>query len=267
MISKRVCILAVLLTLVSSVSFAQVNLSVGNLQMPTVNNTDPLSAPLGALDLTNNAAIIPSVSIGSPGNWKNVTSIGGTAIDTVNSYLQNASNNGWGGTGVYGIISQGKPGNDTAYNGGPTGNYDTGLEAITVDDYENTIGDGTTFFHGLNSDISAQPLTSVLLRYTYLGDSDFDGAITSNDVGTVLTSYFLHAPATIVNGTTVLGQEPGGVIDGNDVSTVLTEYFLNEPAYNPPLSAGGITAVPEPSTFVLLLLAGSLLLIKRRFSK
>jgi hypothetical protein len=218
---------------------------------------------LGTLDLTNNAAILPIAQVGSSASWVDVTTIGGTAIGTVNSYLTTAFNNGW--TGV-GIISQGNPGptppkDDTAYNGG-RGNYDTGLLAITKDDYQNGIGYGSTFFH---ADLTPYANSAVLIRYTYLGDSDFDGGITAADVSTVLGSYFIHATPTILNGTTVYGQEPSGHIDANDVSTVLGEYFLHETPYNPPASAGGITPVPEPSTIVLLLLAGLAFVLRRRF--
>jgi hypothetical protein len=267
---KRVFIFATLLMGVASIAFAQVNLTNNVLQMAVGNANIPLGNPLGTLDTTNNAVIIKSVQVSaSPYTvWADVTTLPvgtpvGTAYDTLNFYAQTGFNNGWTGGG---LISKGNPIDDTAYNDlSVTGTKAIGL--MTVDDYENSIGYAPRFFH---TSLAGYPTTAVLLRYTYLGDSDFDGAITAADVSTVLVSYNSGLPATWINGSTDYGQGPGGIIQSYDVSTVLVEYNSGLPAYNPPdtpPSAGGITPIPEPSTFVLLVIGVALLVLKRRLSK
>jgi hypothetical protein len=264
---KRVLFSATLLMLVASMAFAQANLKDGILQMAVANASTPLGAPLGTVDSTNNAVIINSVQISATPytTWTDVTALPvglpvGTAYNTLNYYIQTGFNNGW--TGV-GIISKGVTGNDTAYNS-LDGNYDTAIGIMTIDDYENTIGYNPTFF---GTSLASYSTSGVLLRYTYLGDTDFDGAITATDVGNVLTAYRSHAVATWINGSTDYGQGAGGTIQSYDVGTILVEYRSHLTPYNPPASSGEISPVPEPSTFVLLVIGVSLLVLRRRLSK
>jgi hypothetical protein len=260
----RVIVFAALAMSVASMAYAQAQLQGGVLKMPVDNASTPLGNPLAFVDTTNNAVVINTVQISaSPySTWTDVSTIGGTAYGTLNYYVQTAYNNAWAKAGLNGAItSYGLAGDDTAYNN-LDGNGDTAIGLMTVDDYENTIGWGNTFF---GANLASSPATGVLLRYTYLGDTDFDGAITAADVGTVLIAYGAGLPSTWINGSTDYGQ--GGVIQAYDVGTILVEYGLSLPAFNPPASAGGITPVPEPSTIVLLLVGVSLLVLRRRLSK
>ena len=115
---------------------------------------------------------------------------------------------------------------------------------------------------------------SVLLLYTFNGDVTLDGQITSDDINSVLSAYAAH---TTTLGTDDLFNSWGagdvtldGAITSDDINTVLSAYAHHKGQLLGTLSspdsgglAGGISAVPEPGSLLLLGLGGAALLFRR----
>jgi hypothetical protein len=90
----------------------------------------------------------------------------------------------------------------------------------------------------------------ILVKFTYTGDGNLDGAVTFDDYAAMDAAFF----GTIPN----LGWATGdinfdGVINFDDYA-VVDQAFFNQGA---PLSGegGGVAAVPEPGTWLLAALA------------
>jgi hypothetical protein len=133
-----------------------------------------------------------------------------------------------------------------------------------------TTGTGLeTVGFGLNSFLSFPTFNgvavnddSVLIKYTYFGDSNLDGFVTDDDLG-----YFLAGYGSDVSGNPwVLGDyNHDGFTTDDDLG-----FFLAAYGSTPGLAGGGIQAIPEPSTVVLGTLAGlglGALSLRRRRAK
>jgi autotransporter-associated beta strand protein len=133
-----------------------------------------------------------------------------------------------------------------------------------------TTGTGLeTVGFGLNSFLSFPTFNgvsvnddSVLIKYTYFGDSNLDGFVTDDDLG-----YFLAGYGSDVSANPwVLGDyNHDGFTTDDDLG-----FFLAAYGSTPGLAGGGIQAIPEPSTVVLGTLAGlglGALSLRRRRAK
>ena len=96
-----------------------------------------------------------------------------------------------------------------------------------------------------------------LLTPTLPGDANVDGKVDINDLSRVLTNY---DQSTGANGWKLGDFNNDGKVDINDLSVVLTNYDRSVGA-----AAPAISAVPEPSSALLLLagLAALLALLRR----
>jgi hypothetical protein len=99
--------------------------------------------------------------------------------------------------------------------------------------------------------------TSVLIAHTRTGDANLDGVVNDNDVTIVGATY---SPGTPQASWELGDFDFNGFVDDDDV-TLLGVFY--DPAAQPVLapvstSAGGVAAVPEPSSVTLALLAGLL---------
>jgi hypothetical protein len=102
------------------------------------------------------------------------------------------------------------------------------------------------------SGLSVTP-DDVLVKYTYTGDTNLDGAVTFDDYAAMDAAFF----GTIPN----LGWATGdinfdGAINFDDYAVVDQANFQQAAPLT--ASANGPTAVPEPSSCLLLALAGCL---------
>jgi hypothetical protein len=105
----------------------------------------------------------------------------------------------------------------------------------------------------------SQPVddTSVLIAHTRTGDANLDGVVNDNDVTIVGATYSPGTP----QASWALGDfDYNGFVDDDDV-TLLGVFY--DPAAQPVLApvsgvAGGVAAVPEPSSIALALPAGVL---------
>jgi fibronectin-binding autotransporter adhesin len=133
-----------------------------------------------------------------------------------------------------------------------------------------TTGTGLeTVGFGLNSFLSFPTFNgvtvnddSVLIKYTYFGDSNLDGFVTDDDLG-----YFLAGYGSDVSANPwVLGDyNHDGFTTDDDLG-----FFLAAYGSTPGLAGGGIQAIPEPSTLVLGTLVGlglGALSLRRRRAK
>jgi autotransporter-associated beta strand protein len=122
----------------------------------------------------------------------------------------------------------------------------TALGVIRNSDLDITTGvPGSTY-----GNFSGQAVTpdDVLVKYTYTGDGNLDGAVTFDDYAAMDSAFFGLIPN--------LGWATGDInfdtqITFDDYSVVDQAFFFQ----GAPLSgdAGGVAAVPEPGTLVLLL--------------
>jgi hypothetical protein len=127
----------------------------------------------------------------------------------------------------------------------------TGLGVIRNSDLDVTTGIPGSGY----SSFSGQPVTpdDVLVKYTYIGDANLSGAVSFDDYVGMDNAFFGLIPN--------LGWATGdinfdGVINFDDYSKVDQAFFFQ----GAPLSGegGGVTAVPEPGTWILLAAAGLL---------
>jgi autotransporter-associated beta strand protein len=190
----------------------------------------------GTIDLTNNAMILKSAS---------------ASIGTTYTQIQSAYNGGaWNGTNSSsGIITSSTAAADTSH-----------LTAVGF-------ATGLTTFEGQSVNAS-----DVLVKYTYYGDATLDGQVDGSDYSRI-DNGFLNGLTGWYNGD----FNYDGVIDGSD-------YTLIDNAYNTQganlaaevasptaqiaggASAGGASAVPEPTTLGLLAL-GAMGLLGRRANR
>jgi fibronectin-binding autotransporter adhesin len=184
----------------------------------------------GTIDLTNNAMIL-----------KNDTA----SIETVYTQIQTAFAGGtWAGNSSSGDITSSLARADTTH-----------LTAIGF-------ATGLTSFEGQS--VSA---SDVLVKYTYYGDANLDGKVDGSDYSLIDNGY-LQQLTGWYNGD----FNYDGVIDGSDYTLIDNAFnsqganISAEVASPTAQIAGGVSAVPEPSTLGLLGI-GAMGLLGRRANR
>ncbi len=190
------------------------------------------------LDISDNRMVVRNTAAGS---------FSGSSYAGVAGLVASGYNTGnWDGPGI--ITSQSNA------TGGNT------LTAIGVAAASDVLGLGPTDTAAWEGETVTG--SDALVKYTYAGDANLDGAITGDD-------YFQidSAASTSLSGWFNGDFNYDGVINGDD-------YFLidgNFPAQGPPVailtpsSLGGVVSVPEPAAIgVMFAVAGTSLLRRRR---
>lgn len=236
MISKRVLVIAVGLLLAVSANAMGAVGDVGNFNVNTltINATDQLYVA----------------------NWGIVQLQAGNApvvYDGVRQYIQSGySNAAWNG---YGLV------NHAAYAEGTAGtnNQFYALAPITASDYAALPGAPTTF-HGVS--VASLPTTATLLQFTYEGDSNIDGAVSPGDYTSIDSAIATqNSGGAIVSSWRNGDFNFDGAISPADYTLIdrMVAYQNSNgtlPALSSfPTAAAAAAAVPEPSVFVLGILA------------
>jgi autotransporter-associated beta strand protein len=186
----------------------------------------------GTIDLTNNSLAISS----------------GSTVSSITTEVKAAYNGGsWTGTSsTGGVITSTTAAADTTY-----------LTAVGV-------ATGLTSFDGITV-----PSTDILVKYTYYGDTNLDGAVDGSDYTNIDNGFNNH----------LTGWQNGdfnydSIVDGSDYTLIDNAYNMQGNSYGTNSAAliasataqiaGPTSAVPEPTTLGLLGIGAVGLLARRR---
>jgi autotransporter-associated beta strand protein len=217
---------------IASGASVTINTSSGSVFNPVVGSL----SNSGAIDIKNNAMIIQGGN-GSSGS-----------ITAVTAQVRAAYNGGaWNGSSGSGVITSSTAASDTTH-----------LTAVGV-------ATGFTTFEGQTVNSS-----DVLVKYTYYGDANLDGHVDGTDYSRIDNAVAMGGLTGWANGD----FNYDGVINGSDYTLIDNAYNMQGAALASELAspgavataqiAGGVSAVPEPTSLALIGLTGLGLLGRRR---
>jgi len=195
-----------------TVAIAPNGTEAGTSALGTLSIAGATDAWTAKLDLNNNDAIIQSTAANKSADFARLH----------NQIKQGFNNGAWTGLGI------------TSATAASNANTDTGLAVV-----DNALLGYTNF--------SGQPVAadSILLKYTFYGDIDANGAVDADDLTVFANNFGRATGATQIDGDI----DFNGTVDADDL-TVFANNF-NKGVGNP-LTAGGVQAVPEPQAVGLM---------------
>ena len=128
------------------------------------------------------------------------------------------------------------------------------LTALGIIDNRDSLVGGRTSFEGEAVDAS-----SLLVKYTYWGDANFDGQVTFDDYDIIDYYYWFPLPADQMGWWTG-DLDYDGNVDFDDYDLIDYAYWFQ----GAPLAGGGLGAVPEPATLALLAVGAALAWRRKR---
>jgi hypothetical protein len=182
------------------------------------------TTPTGTLDVTDNGVVVDYPTAGpSPANDIRAQIISGRGAPGLIGT--------WDGKGITSSSAAATPDQTSV---GYAVNGDMPLGAVAT-------------FRGETVDAS-----SVLIRHTRIGDANLDGVVNDDDVTIVGAVY---APG-VANASWANGDfDYNGFVDDDDVTLLGALYNPSLPPLPAP-QGGGVAAVPEPATWLMLTLGG-----------
>jgi autotransporter-associated beta strand protein len=218
----------------SGASVVAVNSSAGSkivLQTSALSIAGASNAWTGLLDLNNNDLIAHNGSLG-----------------VITNQIKSGFAGGWHGTtGITSSAAAANPSHLTALgviqnstNGSPTGTaLYTSFDGVPV----------------TNSD--------VLIKYTYFGDANLDGAVNSSDYSRIDNGYLLH-----LTGWSNGDFNYDGVVNGSDYTLIDNAFNMQGAAISVEFASSTVpiatAAVPEPTVLSAGVIGGIALLVRRR---
>jgi hypothetical protein len=185
-------------------------------------------APLGKLDLGDGLLAI------------NYT--GASPLEAVLKAIKAAYNGGnWLGDGI----------TSSLLIADPTGKY--GIGYVENSTLPVPFGSSTPF-----GDYAGADLTTVLMRYTLIGDVNLDGTINDTDISLV-TNHIGQSNTGWLNGD-VFGYD--NIVNDNDIS--LTTNNIGQSVGQLTGGISELSAVPEPATLGLVALGAAAMIARRR---
>jgi MYXO-CTERM domain-containing protein len=106
----------------------------------------------------------------------------------------------------------------------------------------------------------ANPLNSLVMKYTWYGDLDLDGVVDADDISLFIDGFMGVTPVTYLFGD----LDYNGGIDADDMSLFIDGYM----GYNFPAATSVEPAsAPEPATLAVLLAGVAVLRRPRRIQR
>jgi autotransporter-associated beta strand protein len=176
------------------------------------------ATPTGTVDIGNGAMVV---------HGGNIATIQAQAISGFNNFSNN-------GTGI-----------NSSYAAAGTDGLPT-----TVGVLDNSVWNYNSFggVNNLNTDPNGA-YNQVLVKYTYYGDANLDGVVDATDYSLIDAGFFNGVP---VGNNWLYGDFNGdGVVDATDYSLIDAGYFNQAGTL---AVSNSIQAVPEPSTFAMLIM-------------
>jgi hypothetical protein len=243
---------------VSAAVIREQALTVGGKVAIAANGTNAATSDLGALaiagtsdnwtgqlDLKNNDAIVHSGAANRVADAARFTN----QLKQGSNFASNNSAQFWTGNGI--TTSVGGNGS-TSYTAVGVAVNDLGL-----------LGGSQTGALYSSFDGQSVGVNDVLLKYTYFGDADLDGAVTTNDYFQI-DNGFLGSKTGWINGD----FDYDGAVTTNDYF-LIDNAFLGQGAALAPAAAesaalDGVTAVPEPAGIGSVAVAAGMMSLRRR---
>ena len=227
-----------------NVSAGTVKVLAGGGTAGTSNVANVTVTGTGKVDLTNHDMVVPYSGASPIGTWN------GSAYTSIHGAVSSGFNNGaWDGPGILSSI------------GSPNGAL-TGIAVAEASDVLDFSGGPTQLWSGQTVDA-----TTVLLKYTYVGDLDLNGELNGDD-------YF-YLDSHVLQSGSVFGYHNGdidlnGEINGDDYFW-LDSNILAAQANGPIMGGSGamsasLSAVPEPVSLGILALPAIVLSRRHRRS-
>jgi fibronectin-binding autotransporter adhesin len=237
----------------TTVSISSINLGSGGLLTvadPGVgNHASRLLLSVGGLSLS-----------GAAGAWMSKVDLTGNDLQVQNGNLAN----------VYDQVKQGYNGGrwngTTGITSSTAANDSTHLTALAViQNSEDQTPGGPTLYGSFDNNGASS--SDVLVKYTYYGDANADGSVTSADYTLIDAGYLSHGTLTgWYNGD----FNYDGVINGSDYTLIDNAFNMqgaslaSEIASPTAQISGGSSSVPEPTSAMALAVIATGLLGRRR---
>jgi hypothetical protein len=238
----------------------------GTFAFPNLRMTNPLAINAGTVRITPNgtpAGTSRLASLTVTGGHLDLTDndlvldyAGASPLNTVRQYLQTGRGSGaWTGTGIVSSAAAGD------------GQKRTAIAIAEASQLLGLSGSQTAAWSGQTVDA-----TSLLLKYTWYGDANFDGTVNADDYARIdrglakgLTGWVngdFNYDNVVDAGDYALIDRARALQDGGTLSPDL--LATREAQFGPAYVSALVASVPEPSSVAACVMAGAATVLRRR---